>query len=110
MQYRNKLNEQQNARLCQQREALSQRQEEMSNIDKRISELQDRLHRKRLLNQQMANQITAASKKASGQQQLRLVCDVDTLSGQTAVSDRYRHDSCLLGGDAVSLGREFLMF
>jgi apoptosis-stimulating of p53 protein 1 len=45
----------------------------MSNIDKRISELQDRLHRKRLLNQQMANQITAASNKASGQQQLRLV-------------------------------------
>jgi transcription elongation GreA/GreB family factor len=87
LQYRNKLNEQQNVRLCQQREALSQRQEEMSNIDKRISELQDRLHRKRLLNQQMANQITAASKKASGQQQLRLVlesmCDVERRSGQT---------------------------
>jgi apoptosis-stimulating of p53 protein 1 len=47
----------------------------MSNIDKRISELQDRLHRKRLLNQQMANQITAASNKASGQQQLRLVLE-----------------------------------
>lgn len=77
--YRNKLNEQQNARLCQQREALSQRQEEMSNIDKRISELQDRLHRKRLLNQQMANQITAASNKASGQQQLRSAASATTI-------------------------------
>lgn len=63
--YRNKLNEQQNARLSQQREALTQRQEEMANIDKRIGELQDRLHRKRVLNQQLANQIsaTAASHK-----------------------------------------------
>lgn len=67
-QYRNKLNEQQNARVSQQREALTQRQEEMTNIDKRISELQDRLHQKRILNQQLANQITAASHKASGQQ------------------------------------------
>jgi apoptosis-stimulating of p53 protein 1 len=59
----------------------------MSNIDKRISELQDRLHRKRLLNQQMANQITAASNKASGQQQLRFVLDnvrgAETQLGQT---------------------------
>ncbi|GLV35795.1 Ankyrin-repeat SH3-domain and Proline-rich-region containing Protein [Carabus blaptoides fortunei] len=62
--YRNKLNEQQKVRLCQQREALTARQEEMGNIDKRISELQDRLHRKRVLNQQLANQISAASHKA----------------------------------------------
>lgn len=73
LQYRNKLNEQQNVRLTQQREALTQRQEEMASIDKRISELQDRLHRKRMLNQQLANQITAASNKANPthQQQLR---------------------------------------
>lgn len=72
-QYRNKVNEQQSVRLTQQREALSQRQEEMESIDKRISELQERLHRKRLLNQQLANQITAASNKANstGQQHLR---------------------------------------
>ncbi|XP_068085698.1 apoptosis-stimulating of p53 protein 1 [Anabrus simplex] len=76
--YRNKLNEQQNARICQQREALTQRQEEMSNIDKRISELQDRLHRKRLLNQQLANQITAASNKANAQQQLRSAASATT--------------------------------
>ncbi|KAF7283101.1 hypothetical protein GWI33_001370 [Rhynchophorus ferrugineus] len=67
-QYRNKLNEQQNQRLNQQREALTARQEEMSAIDKRISELQERLQRKRLLNQQLASQISAASHKAAYQQ------------------------------------------
>lgn len=69
LQYRNKLNEQQKVRLCQQREALTARQEEMNSIDKRISELQDRLHRKRVLNQQLANQISAASHKAQQMQQ-----------------------------------------
>jgi len=53
------LGEQQTARLVQQREVLSKRQEEMASIDRRISELQARLHRKRLLNQQLANQIQA---------------------------------------------------
>ncbi|XP_018319682.1 apoptosis-stimulating of p53 protein 2 isoform X2 [Agrilus planipennis] len=75
--YRNKLNEQQNQRLNQQREALAARQEEMSNIDKRISELQERLHRKRLLNQQLANQISAASNKAAYHQFARLTGNVD---------------------------------
>ncbi|KAJ8932345.1 hypothetical protein NQ314_014710 [Rhamnusium bicolor] len=54
------------------REALTARQEEMSAIDKRISELQERLHRKRLLNQQLANQISAASHKAAYHQLVRL--------------------------------------
>ncbi|KAJ8919580.1 hypothetical protein NQ315_002202 [Exocentrus adspersus] len=71
--YRNKLNEQQNQRLHQQREALTARQEEMSAIDKRISELQERLHRKRLLNQQLANQISAASHKAAYHQLVRQI-------------------------------------
>lgn len=53
------MGEQQTARLVQQREVLSKRQEEMASIDRRISELQARLHRKRLLNQQLANQIQA---------------------------------------------------
>ncbi|CAG9762568.1 unnamed protein product [Ceutorhynchus assimilis] len=70
--YRNKLNEQQNQRLNQQREALTARQEEMSSIDKRISELQERLQRKRLLNQQLASQISAASHKAAYHQFVRL--------------------------------------
>ncbi|XP_017768297.1 PREDICTED: apoptosis-stimulating of p53 protein 2 isoform X3 [Nicrophorus vespilloides] len=75
--YRNKLNEQQNHRLNQQREALTARQEEMSAIDKRISELQERLHRKRLLNQQLANQISAASHKATFHQYVRLPGSTD---------------------------------
>ena len=65
-QYRNKLNEQQTARICQQREALTQKQDEVLSIDRRISELQERLHRKRALNQQISNQITATSHKAVG--------------------------------------------
>ncbi|XP_045481159.1 apoptosis-stimulating of p53 protein 1 isoform X3 [Harmonia axyridis] len=75
--YRNKLNEQQNHRLNQQREALTARQEEMSAIDKRISELQERLHRKRMLNQQLANQISAASHKAAYHQLVRLTGNAD---------------------------------
>uniref|UniRef100_A0A0K8TGI8 SH3 domain-containing protein n=2 Tax=Lygus hesperus TaxID=30085 RepID=A0A0K8TGI8_LYGHE len=65
--YRNKLNEQQSLRLNEQREVLCQRQLEMASIDKRIAELQERLHRKRLLNQQLANQINqaASSSKAA---------------------------------------------
>ncbi|KAK3911368.1 Apoptosis-stimulating of p53 protein 2, partial [Frankliniella fusca] len=61
--YRNKLNEQQNLQINQQRETLCQKQEEVTEIDRRISELQERLHRKRLLNQQLANQITVANNK-----------------------------------------------
>lgn len=55
MQYRNKLNEQHSARLSHQRELLAQRQEEMAAIDRRIGELQERLHRKRMLNQQIVH-------------------------------------------------------
>lgn len=63
LQYRNKVNEEQSAKVKEQREALCQRQVEMANIDKRIAELQERLHRKRLLNQQLANQINQAAKQ-----------------------------------------------
>lgn len=56
-QFRNKLKDQQNVQLNQQRDALTQRQEEINSIDKRITELQDRLQRKRLLNQQLASQL-----------------------------------------------------
>jgi len=57
LQYRNKLNEQQSNKLTQQRDAISARHEEMARIDARISELQERLHRKRILNQQLAAQL-----------------------------------------------------
>ncbi|XP_076313718.1 apoptosis-stimulating of p53 protein 1-like isoform X3 [Tachypleus tridentatus] len=59
--YRTKLNEQQNERIAHQRETLAKRQEDISGMDQRIAELQQRLHRKRMLNQQMSNKIHAAN-------------------------------------------------
>ncbi|XP_022249236.1 apoptosis-stimulating of p53 protein 1-like [Limulus polyphemus] len=59
--YRTKLNEQQNERIAHQRETLAKRQEDISGMDQRIAELQQRLHRKRMLNQQMSNKIHAAT-------------------------------------------------
>ncbi|KAF0310510.1 Apoptosis-stimulating of p53 protein 1 [Amphibalanus amphitrite] len=59
--YRNKLNEQQHSQLASQTETLGQRRDEMARIDQRIAELQQRLHRKRVHNQQLASQLHAAS-------------------------------------------------
>merc|ERR1719376_120094 len=59
--YRKQLNEQQNNMIAQQRAQLSMGKEEMGKIDERIVELQDRLARKRMMNQQLANQISAAT-------------------------------------------------
>ena len=61
LQYRNKLNEQQHSQLTSQTETLGQRRDEMARIDQRIAELQQRLHRKRVHNQQLASQLHAAS-------------------------------------------------
>ena len=46
-------------------------QDEMARIDRRIAELQDRLTRKRMMNQQLANQINAAT--TAKQAQLRAI-------------------------------------
>jgi len=69
--YRRQLNEQQNNMISQQRMQLSVGQEEMARIDRRIAELQDRLTRKRMMNQQLANQINAAT--SAKQAQLRAI-------------------------------------
>ncbi|XP_059086191.1 apoptosis-stimulating of p53 protein 2-like isoform X2 [Tigriopus californicus] len=69
--YRKQLNEQQNNMISQQRAQLSMGQEEMIKIDNRILELQDRLARKRMMNQQLANQINAAT--TAKQAQLRAI-------------------------------------
>merc|ERR1719204_1802900 len=69
--YRRQLNEQQNNMIAQQRAQLSMGQEEMARIDRRIAELQDRLTRKRMMNQQLANQINAAT--TAKQAQLRAI-------------------------------------
>ncbi|XP_078591842.1 apoptosis-stimulating of p53 protein 1-like isoform X7 [Branchiostoma floridae x Branchiostoma japonicum] len=49
---RNRLNDQQNAKLQAQRESLNQRNNEMSFMDKRIAELTDRLRKKKAAQQQ----------------------------------------------------------
>jgi len=53
-QYRQKLREAQACRVADQRAKLTQRQDESNRVDRRIAELQERLHRKRFLNHQLA--------------------------------------------------------
>jgi hypothetical protein len=47
LQIRNKLNQEQNSKLQQQKELLNKRNIEVSLMDKRISELRQRLHKKK---------------------------------------------------------------
>ncbi|CAH1261731.1 PPP1R13B [Branchiostoma lanceolatum] len=67
---RNRLNDQQNAKLQAQRESLNQRNNEMSYMDKRIAELTDRLRKKKAAQQQRgpnkANQNDSESGRAPG--------------------------------------------
>ena len=69
--YRKQLNEQQNNMIAQQRAQLVMGQDEMMKIDNRIIELQERLARKRMMNQQLASQISAAT--SAKQAQLRAI-------------------------------------
>lgn len=54
-QLRNKLNQDQNSKLQQQRENLNKRNLEIVSMDKRISELRDRLWKKKAALQQKEN-------------------------------------------------------
>lgn len=54
-QLRNKLNQDQNSKLQQQRENLNKRNLEVAAMDKRISELRDRLWKKKAALQQKEN-------------------------------------------------------
>jgi len=69
--YRKQLNEQQNNMISQQRDQLSRGHEEIAKMDNRILELQERLTKKRMMNQQLANQISAAT--SAKQAQLRAI-------------------------------------
>ncbi|XP_071336665.1 apoptosis-stimulating of p53 protein 2a isoform X3 [Trachinotus anak] len=55
LQLRNKLNQDQNSKLQQQRESLNKRNLEVATMDKRISELRDRLWKKKAALQQKEN-------------------------------------------------------
>ena len=54
-QARNRLNEQQNSKLAAHREILLQRKDEMAQLDQRIADLQCRIRKKRVVNQQQEN-------------------------------------------------------
>lgn len=54
-QLRNKLNQEQNAKLQQQRENLNKRNLEVAAMDKRVNELRDRLWKKKAALQQKEN-------------------------------------------------------
>ncbi|XP_019642443.1 PREDICTED: apoptosis-stimulating of p53 protein 2-like isoform X1 [Branchiostoma belcheri] len=70
---RNRLNDQQNAKLQAQRESLNQRNNEMSYMDKRIAELTDRLRKKKAAQQQRqpnkASQNEGETKSQAGKAQ-----------------------------------------
>ncbi|XP_033835412.1 apoptosis-stimulating of p53 protein 2-like isoform X2 [Periophthalmus magnuspinnatus] len=55
LQLRNKLNQDQNSKLLQQRESLNKRNLEVAAMDKRITELRDRLYKKKAALQQKEN-------------------------------------------------------
>ncbi|XP_053568568.1 apoptosis-stimulating of p53 protein 2 isoform X2 [Bombina bombina] len=55
LQLRNKLNQEQNAKLMQQRESLNKRNSEVAAMDKRVNELRDRLWKKKAALQQKEN-------------------------------------------------------
>ena len=57
--------------IAQQRAQLAVGRDEISRIDGRVIELQERLERKRMMNQQLANQISAAT--TAKQEQLRAI-------------------------------------
>lgn len=55
LQLRNKLNQEQSAKLQQQRENLNKRNVEMATMDKRVAELRERLWKKKAVLQQKEN-------------------------------------------------------
>uniref|UniRef100_A0A3Q3DRQ6 Tumor protein p53 binding protein, 2a n=1 Tax=Hippocampus comes TaxID=109280 RepID=A0A3Q3DRQ6_HIPCM len=68
LQLRNKLNQDQNSKLQQQRENLNKRNMEAAAMDKRISELRDRLWKKKVALQQKENVPVPSDGPASQQQ------------------------------------------
>ncbi|XP_069811645.1 apoptosis-stimulating of p53 protein 2 isoform X2 [Dendropsophus ebraccatus] len=67
LQLRNKLNQEQNAKLQQQRESLNKRNSEVAAMDKRVNELRDRLWKKKAALQQKENvpQVASGSRVAA---------------------------------------------
>ncbi len=64
--YRQQVTSQQASRVAQQRMLLSQKQEEMTRVDRRIAELQQRLHRRRMFNDGLMHQLSAQQQQTNG--------------------------------------------
>ncbi|KAK2712798.1 hypothetical protein QYM36_011479 [Artemia franciscana] len=89
---RNKLNEQQKLHLLRQNELLAAKKNDLENMDKRIAELQDRLQRKRLLNQQISIQLQN-NKKAHIVTPLQRQPPLSLLKNHSGINNRSDYSS-----------------
>ena len=64
-----KVTSSQASRVAHQRSLLSQKQDEMNRVDRRIAELQQRLHRRKMLNDGLAHQLQSGQQQQHQQQQ-----------------------------------------
>ncbi|KAJ8014009.1 hypothetical protein DPEC_G00035790 [Dallia pectoralis] len=82
LQMRNKLNHEQNAKLQQQRECLNKRNLEVASMDKRVSELRDRLWKKKAALQQKENLPNGCPGKERASKDTPPQLPSDSLAGQ----------------------------
>ncbi|XP_075874589.1 apoptosis-stimulating of p53 protein 2a isoform X5 [Nelusetta ayraudi] len=82
LQLRNKLNQDQNSKLQQQRENLNKRNLEVASMDKRISELRDRLWKKKAALQQKENLPNGYPSKERASKDTQLQLPSDSQAGQ----------------------------
>uniref|UniRef100_A0A673BM88 Tumor protein p53 binding protein, 2a n=1 Tax=Sphaeramia orbicularis TaxID=375764 RepID=A0A673BM88_9TELE len=93
LQLRNKLNQEQNSKLQQQRESLNKRNLEVAAMDKRINELRDRLWKKKAALQQKEN-LPLPSDGQAGQQSgpSRVAAVGPYIQSSTMPRGQVRHD------------------
>uniref|UniRef100_A0A8C6NJS3 Tumor protein p53 binding protein 2 n=1 Tax=Nothobranchius furzeri TaxID=105023 RepID=A0A8C6NJS3_NOTFU len=93
LQVRNKLNQDQNSKLQQQRENLNKRNMEVASMDKRITELRDRLWKKKAALQQKEN-VPLPSDGQTGQQSgpSRVAAVGPYIQSSTMPRGQVRHD------------------
>lgn len=88
LQLRNKLNQDQNTKLQQQRESLNKRNLEVASMDKRISELRDRLWKKKAALQQKENMPNGYPGKERASKDTHLQQPSDGQAGQQSGPSR----------------------
>ncbi|XP_076599071.1 apoptosis-stimulating of p53 protein 2a isoform X2 [Chaetodon auriga] len=88
LQLRNKLNQEQNSKLQQQRDSLNKRNLEVASMDKRISELRDRLWKKKAALQQKENLPNGYPGKERASKDTHLQLPSDGQAGQQSGPSR----------------------